>query len=55
LADKKAKCILGEMKSSYLSTVAFELASSEFDQQVLYEEKFREFRSRMENSRRVKS
>jgi hypothetical protein len=55
LADKKAKCILGEMKSSYLSTVAFEMANSEFDQQVLYEEKFRDFRSRMENSRRMKS
>ena len=55
LADKKAKCILGEMKSSYLSTVAFEMANSEFDQQVLYEEKFRDFRSHMENSRRLKS
>ncbi len=55
LADKKAKCILGEMKSSYLSTVAFEMANSEFDQQVLYEEQFRDFRSRVENSRRLKS
>jgi hypothetical protein len=55
LADKKAKCVLGEMKSSYLSTVAFEMANSEFDQQALYEEKFRDFRSRMENSRRAKT
>jgi hypothetical protein len=55
LADKKAKCVLGEMKSSYLSTVAFEMANSEFDQQALYEEKFRDFRSRMENSRKVKT
>ncbi|MGA9151701.1 MAG: DUF87 domain-containing protein [Candidatus Nitrosopolaris sp.] len=42
------------MKSSYLSTVAFGMANSEFHQQVLYEEKFRDFRSRIENSRRVK-
>lgn len=55
LADKKAKCILGEMKMSYLSTVAFEMANSEFDQQVLYEERFRDFRSRIETSRTGKS
>ncbi|MGA9843029.1 MAG: hypothetical protein WBQ25_12005 [Nitrososphaeraceae archaeon] len=55
LADKKAKCILGEMKTAYLSTVAFEMANSEFDQQVLYQAKFRDFRSKMENSRRAKS
>ena len=55
LADKKAKCVLGEMKSSYLSTVAFEMAKSEFDQQALYEAKFRDFRSRLEKSRKVKT
>jgi hypothetical protein len=55
LADKKAKCVLSETKSAYLSTVAFEMANSEFDQQALYEEKFRDFRSKMEGSRRVKS
>ena len=54
LADKKAKCVLNEMKSAYLSTVAFEMANSEFDQQALYEERFRDFRSKMENSRREK-
>jgi len=53
LADKKAKCILGEMKKAYLATVAFEMANSEFDQQVLYQAKFRDFRSKMENSRRL--
>jgi len=37
LADKKAKYVLGEMKTAYLSTVAFEMANSEFDQQVLYQ------------------
>jgi len=55
LADKKAKYILGEMKKAYLATVAFEMANSEFDQQVLYQAKFRDFRSKMENSRRAKS
>ncbi len=55
LADKKAKCILEEMKTGYLSAVAFEMANSEFDQQVLYEARFRDFRLQMENSRRTKS
>jgi hypothetical protein len=55
LADKKAKCVLSEMKSAYLSTVAFEMANSEFDQQALYEERFRDLRSRIEASRKVKS
>jgi hypothetical protein len=55
LADKKAKCVLSEMKTSYLSAVAFEMANSEFDQQVLYEERFRDFRSRIETSRTAKS
>jgi hypothetical protein len=55
LADKKAKYILGEMKKAYLATVAFEMANGEFDQQVLYQAKFRDFRSKMESSRRAKS
>jgi hypothetical protein len=55
LADKKAKYVLGEMKKAYLATVAFEMANSEFDQQVLYQAKFRDFRSKMESSRRAKS
>jgi hypothetical protein len=54
LADKKAKYVLQEMKTAYLSTVGFEMASSELDQQVLFEEKFRDFRSKIENSRRAK-
>lgn len=55
LADKKAKYVLHQMKAAYLSTVAFELANTEFDQQVLYEARFRDFRSQMENVRRGKS
>jgi hypothetical protein len=52
LADKKAKYVLGQMKNAYLATVAYEMANSEFDQQILYEARFRDFRSQIENSRR---
>jgi hypothetical protein len=55
LADKKAKYVLNQMRTAYLSTVAFEMADSEFDQQVLYNARFRDFRSEMENARRAKS
>ena len=52
LADKKAKYVLDQMRTAYLSTVAFEMANSEFDQQILYGATFRDFRSEIENSRR---
>jgi hypothetical protein len=52
LADKKAKYVLDQMRAAYLSTVAFEMANSEFDQQILYGASFRDFRSEIENSRR---
>ena len=54
LADKKAKYVLDQMKTAYLSAVAYEMANSEFDQQILYQAKFRDFRSQIENSRRSK-
>jgi hypothetical protein len=54
LADKKAKYILQQMRTAYLSTIAFEMANSEFDQQVLFQAKFRDYRSGIENSRRSK-
>ncbi len=54
LADKKAKYILDQMKTAYLSAVAFEMANSEFDQQVLFQARFRDFRSQIESSRRFK-
>jgi hypothetical protein len=54
IADKKAKYVLDQMKKAYLSAVAYEMAKSEFDQQVLYQAKFRDFRSQIENSRRSK-
>ena len=52
LADKKAKYILNQMRTAYLATIAFEMANSEFDQQILYGASFRDFRSEIENSRR---
>ena len=52
LADKKAKYILNQMRTAYLATIAFEMANSEFDQQILYGANFRDFRSEIENSRR---
>lgn len=54
LADKKAKYVLDQMKTAYLSAVAYEMANSEFDQQILYQAKFRDFRSQIESSRRSK-
>jgi hypothetical protein len=55
LADKKAKSILEETRRAYLSAVAFEMANSEFNQQTLYDTRFREYRSRMESLRRSKN
>lgn len=51
LADKKAKSSLEGTRSAYLSTVSYEMAKHQLDQQVLFQEKFREFRSRTENKR----
>ena len=47
--------MLYQMKTAYLSTIALELANSEFDQQVLYEARFRDFRSQMEHIRGERS
>lgn len=52
LADKKAKSVLEGTKSAYISAVTYEIASSRFDQQVLFESRFREFRAHVEESRR---
>ena len=43
LADKKAKYVLDQMKTAYLSAVAYEMANSEFDQQILYQSKIQGF------------
>jgi hypothetical protein len=34
----------------HISTVAFEIANSQFDKQILVEEKFRDFRKQLESS-----
>lgn len=51
LADKKAKSILEGARAAYLSTVSFEIANSDFDQQVLFEARFRDYRSDTESKR----
>ena len=55
LADKKAKSILEETRRAYLSAVGFEMANSEFNQQILYDTRFREYRSQIESMRRNKN
>jgi hypothetical protein len=55
LADKKAKSVLEETRKAYLSAVAFEMANNEFNQQILYDTRFREYRSQMESLRRSKN
>jgi len=52
LADKKAKAILEGMRATYLSTVSLELTNSSFDQQVLFNSRFRNYRSDIESKRR---
>ena len=54
LADKKAKSILEGARTAYLSTVSFEIANSDFDQQVLFEARFRDYRSQTESKRSSK-
>jgi hypothetical protein len=55
LADKKAKSVLEETRRAYLSAVSFEMANSEFNQQILYDTRFREYRSQVESLRRSKN
>jgi hypothetical protein len=55
LADKKAKSVLEEIRRAYLSAVSFEMANSEFNQQILYDTRFREYRSQVESLRRSKN
>jgi hypothetical protein len=55
LADKKAKSVLEETRRAYLSAVSFEMANSEFNQQILYDTRFREYRAQMESLRRNKN
>jgi hypothetical protein len=55
LADKKAKAILHEAKSTYLAAVSLELAHNRLDQEPLFGPSFREFRTSVERTRRRKN
>lgn len=52
LADKKAKFVLKQSKSAYLAAVQVEMAKSELDQQVLFSQRFRDYRSQVESKRK---
>jgi hypothetical protein len=52
LADKKAKYVLHQNRQAYEGAVRFELAKSELDQQVLFSQRFRDYRSQVEAGRR---
>ena len=52
LADKKAKFVLRQSKNAYLGAVEVEMAKSELDQQVLFSQRFRDYRSQVEAKRK---
>jgi hypothetical protein len=52
LADKKAKFVLKQSRSAYLAAVQVEMAKSELDQQVLFSQRFRDYRSHVESKRK---
>ncbi len=52
LADKKAKAVLESMRATYLSTVSLEITNSSLDQQILFNSRFRDYRSDIESKRR---
>ncbi len=52
LADKKAKFVLRQSRNAYLGAVDVEMAKSELDQQVLFSQRFRDYRSQVEAKRK---
>jgi hypothetical protein len=52
LADKKAKFVLSQSRKAYLGAVDVEMARSDLDQQVLFSQRFRDYRSQVESQRR---
>ncbi len=52
LADKKAKFVLQQSRNAYLGAVEVEMAKSELDQQVLFSQRFRDYRSQVEAKRK---
>lgn len=53
LADKKAKFVLAQSKKAYLGAVDVEMAKSDLDQQVLFSQRFRDYRSKVESERKA--
>ncbi|HUI00451.1 MAG TPA: hypothetical protein VLX56_02335 [Nitrososphaerales archaeon] len=52
LADKKAKFVLKQNRAAYLGAVDVEMAKSDLDQQVLFSQRFRDYRSKVESQRK---
>jgi hypothetical protein len=52
LADKKAKLVLQQSTNAYLGAVEVEMAKSELDQQVLFSQRFRDYRRQVEAKRK---
>jgi hypothetical protein len=52
IADKKAKKMLFDAEPAYISILSLELTKHSLEQQILFESKFRDYRSRIENKRR---
>ena len=52
LADKKAKFVLSQSRKAYLGAVDVEMAKSDLDQQVLFSQRFRDYRSQVESQRK---
>ena len=52
LADKKAKTILSQHRQAYLGAVALEMSRSDLDQEVLFSNRFRDYRAKIEAQRK---
>ena len=52
LADKKAKTILSQHRQAYLGAVALEMNRSDLDQEVLFSNRFRDYRAKIEAQRK---
>jgi hypothetical protein len=52
IADKKAKFVLQQSRNAYLGAVEVEMARSQLDQQVLFSQRFRDYRSQVEAKRK---
>lgn len=54
LADKKAKWLVDEASKACIAAVELEIARSKLDQQMLYESRFRDYRTKVESNRKQK-